>query len=74
MKTDWDIASKIYHQICTQLTEGIRHCKTHRPEIVGPIKEANQLLSDSAGAVFAGEIEKTKVITQIVREMKNDEC
>ena len=67
MRSDWDIASKVFHQICPQLQLVIKECENHFPEIAEPIKKAEEILSETAGAVFISEIEKKKNIEELIK-------
>ena len=66
MRSDWDIASKVFHQICPQLQLVIKECENHFPELAEPIKKAEEILSETAGAVFISEIEKKKNIEELI--------
>ena len=67
MRSDWDIASKVFHQICPQLQLVIKECEDHFPELAEPIKKAENILSETAGAVFISEIEKKKNIEELIK-------
>ena len=67
MRSDWDIASKVFHQICPQLQLVIKECENHFPELAEPIKKAEKILSETAGAVFISEIEKKKNIEELIK-------
>ena len=67
MRSDWDIASKVFHQICPQLQLVIKECEDHFPELAEPIKKAEKILSETAGAVFISEIEKKKNIEELIK-------
>ncbi len=66
MRSDWDIASKVFHQICPQLQTVIRECEDQFPDLAEPIKKAEKILSDSAGAVFMVKIERKKTIEELI--------
>ena len=66
MRSDWDIASKVFHQICPQLQLVIKECEDHFPELAEPIQKAEKILSETAGAVFKSEIERKKTIEELI--------